>query len=145
MTNETSQPFGIEMRLPYLIEIGHSVAEALVRELGYNEANFRGLEYQVPYYGVASYVAKFYVEDDFQEHLSYDDRVDHGSMAITIEQLTSFPAGFQSREMRELKSLAKRTALGEDYTDKMESALAKQFVADLMPDLEKLKNLLTKD
>ena len=116
-----------------------TAAEAMINflltERGYDEATF----YQVVL-SECSLTLNLLTKDYFQEDLSYDQKIRNGFQYFEVDHDDSDPIAsiwvkiqaVPTREMRELQVLARQTSTTAAMAGKLKSAMASQFVKDIV-------------
>ena len=90
-----------------------------------------------------SIIFEFQLRDDFQDYLSYAQRIDNGFTDFTPEKLAALSSQtWRNREQRELALLARQVAGVRHDVDKLVSAQAIAFVKSLDPLAAEINGLL---
>jgi hypothetical protein len=125
-----------------LIALGKSAENTLKTTFGYDNVAF--ISARVDADGNISFGIT--IQDDFQEHLAYGDRVDSEyARTFTLEQIINLsPQTHRNREQRELAVLARSVASVRHDRDKLVSAQAQAFVTSLDPLAAEISALIEK-
>lgn len=105
----------------------------LVR-LGYSDVTL----WNIKITGPDTFAAEIYCEDDFQEKVSYQHRVQHGVQTFRFPLTT---AGLKNREQRELAVMLAQQGESTALRDLMISAAGRRFVETLCEERAKYAQL----
>lgn len=121
-----------------LEELGQSAAAYCINHLGYTSASFDYIQID----GMDEVRVSIFVEDDFQQKLDYNARVQHGSIyfrAGTADELWDTLCKKHTREQRELLvAIGLFEQVGKD-AGAMKSALLREEIARFTAKLDELK------
>ncbi len=123
-----------------LIAIGKSAAVTFEDKLGYTTTSFDSVS-------IAENVEPvfwFGLMDDFQKNLEQTQRVDCSYyQSVPYSKLLKLsPLTWRNREQRELAVMAKQLGSVAGLSDKIESDMAKAFLAVIQEQAQELSNLL---
>lgn len=128
------------MTIDELIQIGKNAEAYFLMHKGYDTAEFRS--FSVRKDGTVTY--NFDLYDDFQTPIPVHYRCQHEyCMTIDFEDMRNLER-WPNREQRELSVLAAQLAAIDNDASKLMSLSAQNFVAGLKPQIDTLRNQITK-
>ena len=120
-----------------LVGQGNVAAERL-REKDYDAVTFASI--MITEEGKVKF--EFYLTDNFQSNLEYNDRHLHGYHTINAEELWEKISRWPGRAMREVTVLATQMGKVGGITNELRSLQVKAFVDSIQPELDELRAMI---